>query len=64
MEVILQVWAFLSSEGLDILVGLLAGLGALKAIARYTAWEWDDKALEFIEKPLVLVRDLIKKGKP
>jgi hypothetical protein len=53
----------LLSQGYDVAVGLLAGVGALKILARYTPWKWDDKVLAIVEKPLSLLRDLLGRSR-
>lgn len=45
---------------LEIAQAVLAAVGALKVVARYTPWQWDDRALEFCEKPLSLVLNFFK----
>lgn len=47
----------------DILTALLAALGGLKVVARYTPWAGDDKVLELVEAPLVWVASLFKNKK-
>lgn len=45
----------------DVCQALLAILGGLKLISRYTPWEWDDKVLGVVEAPLVWVASVFKK---
>ena len=63
MSEILAVYNFIVSQGPDILVGLLAGLGALKILADVSPWTWDEKALAQIEKALNLVKNILPKKK-
>ena len=49
----------------DIAAAVLALLGALKILARYTKWQWDDKAFAAAEKPVKMLVDLLaKKDEP
>lgn len=45
---------------LDIVSAVFTVIGALKVIARYTPWKWDDVVLDFLDFPMRL---LSKKGK-
>lgn len=45
----------------DIAQAVLAVLGGLKIIARYTPFEWDDKALAALESPVTALLKLFKK---
>lgn len=58
-----SIISFIMSNGADIAYATLAIIGGLKIIARYTPWEGDDKALEFIEAPFKWLADkLPRKG--
>lgn len=50
-------------KGPDVLLALLAVIGGLKVIARYTPFEWDDHALELAEKPLQFLASFLKGNK-
>jgi hypothetical protein len=50
-------------DAAPIMQGLLAGLGALKLLARYTPWQGDDKILAAIEKPMKAVAAKLPKRK-
>lgn len=41
---------------LDIISAVFTIIGALKVIARYTPWKWDDHALDLLDLPLRLLR--------
>ena len=41
---------------LDIISALFTIIGALKVIARYTPWKWDDVILDFLDLPMRLLR--------
>ena len=45
MEFFKSVLDFVSKP--EFWVNVLAALGALKVLARYTPWGWDDKALDY-----------------
>lgn len=45
-----SAWDFVARP--EILTALLAVLGGLKVVARYTKWTWDDKVLSVLEWPL------------
>ena len=47
-------------EWLEIAQAVLAIIGGLKVLARYTKADWDDKLLEKIEAPLRLVFKFLK----
>jgi len=47
----------------QIVEAILVIMGGLKIIARYTKWQWDDKALELAEKPLQIAFSFIKPKK-
>lgn len=47
----------------QVATALLAILGGLKVLARYTKTQADDLVLEKIEAPLKFLRDLLNKGK-
>lgn len=53
--------AHILSVALDVGTALLALLGALKVLARYTSTEADDKVLAAIEKPIAALVSLVKK---
>lgn len=40
----------------DIISAVFTILGALKVIARYTPWKWDDVVLDFLDFPVRLLR--------
>lgn len=61
---ILQKALSVLADGSVILGALLAILGGLKVLARYTSSEADDKALEAAEGALRKVRDLVAKLLP
>lgn len=54
---IVRAW----NEAADVLLGLLAVLGGLKVIARYTRWSWDDALLAFVEKPVKWLASKIRR---
>lgn len=41
---------------LDIISAVFTIIGALKVIARYTPWKWDDRVLDLLDLPLRLLR--------
>jgi len=41
---------------LDIISALFTIIGALKVIARYTPWKWDDLILDFLDLPMRFLR--------
>lgn len=43
----------------EVMQAILAIVGGLKVIARYTPWHWDDRMFEILESP----RKWGKKGK-
>lgn len=45
----------------EALVAFLAVIGGLKVFARYTAWTWDDKALEQAERIAKIALSIFKK---
>jgi hypothetical protein len=45
----------------DIAAAILALIGSLKILARYTKWEWDDKAFAAAEKPVKLLVNFLQK---
>lgn len=59
MDILFQIYAFLSTQGPDIVAAIFMVLGGLKVIARYTPFQWDDKALEVAERPIAFLRDFI-----
>jgi hypothetical protein len=65
-ELLQKVLDVLAEAG-AIVAALLAVIGGLKVLARYTSWEWDDKALDAADALLSKIRDiaakLIPKGK-
>lgn len=56
-----DIIAFLTANYLDIGTAVLAILGGLKIIARYTKTKVDDKVIDVIEYPLVKLLGLEKK---
>lgn len=64
MEQLQALLSFIQGQSLsDILLAVLAVIGGLKVIARYTPFEADDKILEAIEKPVLFVAGLLGKKK-
>jgi hypothetical protein len=53
--------AHIFSVAQDIGAALLMVLGGLKVIARYTPFDWDDKALAVVEAPLTAIVNFFKK---
>jgi hypothetical protein len=53
----------LAQQGSIVIGALLAILGGLKVLARYTKSQADDRVLEVIEKPLKLIAEVLGKGK-
>ena len=45
-----------AKDFLDIISALFTIIGALKVIARYTPWKWDDLILDFLDLPMRLLR--------
>jgi len=41
---------------LDIVSAIFTVIGALKVIARYTPWKWDDLILDFVDFPMRLLK--------
>jgi hypothetical protein len=58
-----EIFKFIMEDAAPIMQGLLAGLGALKLLARYTPWQGDDKILAAIEKPMKAVAAKLPKRK-
>lgn len=48
----------------ELLTALLATLGGLRLLSRYTPWKWDDKAFEAAEKPVKWAAAFVKKYWP
>lgn len=57
----------------EIVEAILAVIGGLKVISRYTPWKWDDKLFGVVEKPVQWAKEkkrqhdearAPKKGKP
>ena len=48
----------------EILEALLACIGGLKILSRYTPWKWDDKAFDKAEKPVKWAADKAKEYLP
>lgn len=63
MEDLLAKGLELLTQGGVVVGALLAILGGLKVLARYTSSEADDKVLEKVENALIYVRDLLGKVK-
>lgn len=61
---LLQKLLEIVSEASVVIGALLAILGGLKVLARYTSSEADDKALEAVERVLLNIRDLAAKILP
>jgi len=51
-------------DAFDIIEAVLACVGGLKVLARYTKTKADDAVLEKIEKPLAKALELARKFKP
>ena len=47
----------------EILEAVLAAIGALKILSRYTPWKWDDKLFGAAEAPLKKVAKFFPKKK-
>lgn len=56
-----HIITFIQGSGSDILSATLMVIGGLKVIARYTPFDWDDKALAAIESPVTFLASFFKK---
>lgn len=48
----------------EIVTAILASIGGLKVVARYTPWKWDDTVLEKVEKPVKWAAEQAKRFWP
>lgn len=55
MSVFKSIWEFVSNP--EVLTAILAVLGGLKVMSRYTKTGVDDKVLKVVEWPFVAIRD-------
>jgi len=44
----------------EIMEAMLAVLGGMRILSRYTPWKWDDKMFEAAEKPVKKVAEVVK----
>ncbi len=60
MDLIQQILQYLQPAS-DIAFAILAVIGGLKVVARYTPWKGDDAFLEKIEKPIQYIANLLRR---
>lgn len=58
-----DIFKFVVEDLPGICQAVLAVVGGLKLISRYTPWEWDDKVLDKCEAPVRWLMDKLPKRK-